>query len=105
MKNPKNAEECAKMLGEARSSILELRHALKRCANDRKELIEGIVTANNEIGEFIDKYFDEDPPEGSMGSPQRSKLRNLQAHLDGTCINGKTGEFMERNEFDAFISP
>ena len=41
MKNPKNAEECAKMLGDARAQILQLRHD---CKIERKNVAEACQT-------------------------------------------------------------
>ncbi len=77
--------------------------ALKECAKERLQLIEGCVHAETELGKFKDQYFDEDPPEGCRGCPEGEFIRHLMAHLSGTCI-GDDGEFMPRDKYDAALT-
>lgn len=78
----------------------EMKKQFKQCAKERKQLIEGCAYADGAVGNFRDKYFDEDPGEGSMGSPEFRELNELQAHLAGTAIDNE-GEFMSRTKYDS----
>lgn len=81
----------------------EYRKALKECAKERRQLLEGCVYADNELGVFRDKYFDQYPPEGSMGTPEYAEINELQAHLYGTAI-GDDGEYMKPDKYDWLLS-
>lgn len=78
--------------------------ALAGCASERKELIEGIVHAENEVTEFRNKHFDEDPgDDGQPGSPEYETLRGIETHLSGCCIDNE-GEYMPRDKYDAALA-
>lgn len=83
-----------------REQLATVRTALERCDTERLQLIDGIVQAEQMVREFADKYFDEDPPEGSEGSPQSRELRRIASHLSGTCI-GDDCDYMSREKYKA----
>lgn len=56
MKNPKNAEECARMFGEARADILELCHQLRMCRNVLLDYDDFDLNLINGIDKLLDKH-------------------------------------------------